>query len=166
MSAYFSWMTFQPVKPEEFFLEVDMMLETQERALDVLKTIKIECENDDKAMSVIDELCNHRIGTAHGNPGIDQFDDDVDDFQIVFDEPAGLGHMAGKPVDNHIYYHLSIFYSTGFGKNRQTPIRRWSVLCLIIEKTGPAWSGSCFCLFYAVVSISLYGLPLIPVHGQ
>lgn len=60
MESYLSWTTFQPVQPEELFLEVDMMLETQERALDVLKTIKIECENDDKAMSVIDELCNHR----------------------------------------------------------------------------------------------------------
>ncbi len=36
-----------------------MMLKTQERALDVLKTIKVKYENDDKATSVIDELCSH-----------------------------------------------------------------------------------------------------------
>ena len=59
MESYLSWTTFQPVQPEELFLEVDMMLETQERALDVLKTIKVKYENDDKATSVIEELCNH-----------------------------------------------------------------------------------------------------------
>ncbi|WP_302535145.1 hypothetical protein [Megasphaera elsdenii] len=59
MESYLSWTTFQPVQSEELFSEVDMMLETQERALDVLKTIKVKYENDDKATSVIDELCNH-----------------------------------------------------------------------------------------------------------
>ncbi|WP_298762291.1 hypothetical protein [uncultured Megasphaera sp.] len=59
IQSYLSWTTFQPVKPEELFLAVNMMLKTQERALDVLKTIKVKYENDDKATSVIDELCPH-----------------------------------------------------------------------------------------------------------
>ena len=120
---------------------------------------------DDQGRLLPDELCDHGIGTAHGNPGIDQFDDDIDDLQIVFDEMAGLGHMAGKPVYNHMYYHLSVFYSTGIRKGRQTKSLR--MICGAFKKNRTRfYSGSCFFLVYPVVSISLCVFPLIHVRGQ
>lgn len=63
MSAYFSWMTFQPVKPEEFFLEVDMMLDTQKKVIDALKVIQEKYQDDKKVINIINAICksNNRV---------------------------------------------------------------------------------------------------------
>ena len=56
---------------------------------------------DDDGRLVTDDGLDHGIGAAHGNAGIDEFDDDIDDLEIFLNQALGLGHMAGIPVDYH-----------------------------------------------------------------
>ena len=59
MESYLAWQAFYVGQIEEVFVELDMMLKVQEKAIDVLATIRDSYENDNKISNIIDNNCNN-----------------------------------------------------------------------------------------------------------
>ena len=57
----------------------------------------------DETPFILNQLINDRISAGNGNAGIDDFDDDIDHFQILRDQRPSLFHMSRIPVD--MFHH-------------------------------------------------------------
>ena len=90
--------------------------EIREPALRARRIREVRLVERDKARLLLDDLRQHRVGTARRDACIEQLDDDIDELQILLDQPLRLFHMAREPLDSRqvvscFFIHLYLYPS-------------------------------------------------------